>query len=67
MRSFPGTGGKWQISNGGGLYPLWSRDGRELLFLNLDQRVMAVGYSVKIIYVPEVAVLPREAIDKTTS
>ena len=29
------------------MWPLWSRDGRELLFEALDQRVMAVGYSAK--------------------
>ena len=47
VRPFPGPGGRWQISKGGGLFPLWSRDGRELLFESLDQRVMTVGYSAK--------------------
>jgi Tol biopolymer transport system component/predicted Ser/Thr protein kinase len=47
VRPFPGPGGKWQISTGGGLFPLWSRDGRELLFQTLDRRVMAVGYNAK--------------------
>jgi serine/threonine-protein kinase len=47
VRPFPGPGGKWQISKGGGSSPLWSRDGRELLFETLDGRVMAAGYSVK--------------------
>jgi hypothetical protein len=47
VRPFPGPGGKWQISKGGGSTPLWSRDGRELLFQTLDQRVMAVGYNIK--------------------
>jgi len=47
VRPFPGPGGKWQISTGGGSHPLWSRDGRELLFRALDQRVMAVGYNTK--------------------
>ena len=47
VRPFPGPGGRWQISKGGGFVPLWSRDGRELLFETLDQRVMAVGYSAK--------------------
>ena len=47
VRPFPGPGGKWQISTGGGLWPLWSRDGRELLVQNLDGRVMATSYSVK--------------------
>jgi eukaryotic-like serine/threonine-protein kinase len=47
VRPFPGPGGRSQISKGGGFVPLWSRDGRELLFETLDQRVMAVGYSAK--------------------
>ena len=47
VRPFPGPGGKWQISKSGGLWPLWSRDGRELLFETLDGRVMAVSYSVQ--------------------
>ena len=47
VRPFPGPGGRWQISTGGGLFPLWSRSGRELLFQTLDNRVMAVGYTGK--------------------
>ncbi len=33
---FPGPGPRRQISNGGGLEPLWSRDGRELFFQSGD-------------------------------
>ena len=33
VRPFPGPGGKWQISTGGGDYPIWSRDGHNLFFL----------------------------------
>ncbi len=47
VRPFPGPGGRWQISTGGGLYPVWSRDGRELLFSTFEQVVMAVGYTAK--------------------
>ena len=47
VRSFPGPGGRWQVSTGGGLFPLWSRDGRELLFETPDQRVMATSYTAK--------------------
>jgi len=32
VRPFPGPGGKWQISTGGGRFPVWSRAGHELLF-----------------------------------
>ena len=40
-------GGRWQVSTGGGRWPVWSRDGRELLFLTLDSRVIAAGYTAK--------------------
>src|SRR5579864_332554 len=45
VRPFPGPGGRWQISTGGALFPVWSRDGRELLFRTPDQRVMAANYT----------------------
>jgi Tol biopolymer transport system component len=47
VRPFPGPGGRWQISSGGGSFPVWSRDGRELLFKGTDQRVMAVSYTAR--------------------
>jgi serine/threonine-protein kinase len=45
VRPFPGPGGRWQVSTGGGRFPLWSRDGRELLFETPDNRVMTAGYT----------------------
>jgi serine/threonine-protein kinase len=42
-----GTGGRWQVSTGGGRIPLWSRNGRELLFVAPDRRVMAAGYTAQ--------------------
>jgi len=47
VRPFPPGGGRWQISTGGGMFPVWSRDGHELLFETLDRRVMAVSYDAK--------------------
>jgi serine/threonine-protein kinase len=44
---FPGPGGKWQISSAGGRMPVWSRNGRELFFQNLDNRIMAADYEPK--------------------
>ena len=32
VRPFPGPGGKWQVSSGGGNYPKWSRNGKELFY-----------------------------------
>ncbi len=44
----PGSpGGRWQISSGGGLHPVWSRDGRELFFATPDFQLMVSDYSVK--------------------
>jgi serine/threonine-protein kinase len=32
VRPFPGPGGKWLISQGGGLEPLWGRNGKQLFY-----------------------------------
>jgi serine/threonine protein kinase len=40
--SFPQPGGKWQISTDGGRSPVWRRDGRELYYYSLDNKIMAV-------------------------
>jgi Tol biopolymer transport system component/tRNA A-37 threonylcarbamoyl transferase component Bud32 len=46
VRPFPGPGGKWQISNGGGVRPEWSRNGRELFYSTVgDTQVMVASYS----------------------
>jgi serine/threonine-protein kinase len=47
VRAVPDNGGKWQISNTGGVDPVWSRSGRELFFLTEDTQVMVAGYTVK--------------------
>jgi hypothetical protein len=42
LRPFPNTdGGKKQVSSGGGVAPLWSRDGKELFYLSGDNNMMA--------------------------
>jgi Tol biopolymer transport system component len=47
VRPFPpGPGGKWPISDGGGLYAFWSRNGHELFYETEDGRIMVVEYSV---------------------
>jgi Tol biopolymer transport system component len=46
VRPFPVTAGsKWQVSNGGGLYPLWSRARPELFYLTIDQHIMVASYT----------------------
>jgi serine/threonine-protein kinase len=44
VRRFPGPGGKWQVSTGGGLTPIWSKKGREL-FYGSGQGMMVASYS----------------------
>ena len=45
VRAFPGPGGKWQVSSNGGGFPTWRRDGKELFYLTLDNKIAAVPIS----------------------
>jgi Tol biopolymer transport system component/predicted Ser/Thr protein kinase len=51
VRPFPGPGGKWQVSNGGGQRiggwgPEWSGNGKDLLFfVPASRQIMAVSYT----------------------
>ena len=38
---FPGPGGKWQVSSEGGCGPRWRRDGKEIFYMSLDNKLMA--------------------------
>jgi Tol biopolymer transport system component len=42
VQPFPASGGKWQVSTGGGSQPRWRRDGKELFYVSADKRLMAV-------------------------
>ena len=42
VQSFPVSGGKYQISSGGGTRPIWAPDGKELYFIKND-KMMAVS------------------------
>ncbi len=42
VQSFPVSGKKWRISADGGAQPRWRRDGKELFYLSLDRKVVAV-------------------------
>jgi Tol biopolymer transport system component/predicted Ser/Thr protein kinase len=41
VQAFPEPRGKFQISTGGGRYPAWSPDGRELYYVSPDDKLMA--------------------------
>jgi serine/threonine protein kinase/WD40 repeat protein len=47
VRAFPDKGGKWQVSNNGGMYPVWSRNERQLFFRTDDNQIMVADYTVK--------------------
>ncbi|MGA2747054.1 MAG: protein kinase, partial [Candidatus Sulfotelmatobacter sp.] len=50
VRPFPGPGGKWKISTGGGKFPVWSRAAHELMFLGGvggDDRIMVADYTIQ--------------------
>jgi serine/threonine protein kinase/Tol biopolymer transport system component len=45
VRPFPGPGGKWEISTAGGGYPKWARNGKELFYQTMDNKIMVVTYT----------------------
>jgi len=47
VRAYPNNGGKWQISNGGGMYSAWSRNGHELFYRTVDNQIMLASYTAK--------------------
>jgi dipeptidyl aminopeptidase/acylaminoacyl peptidase len=46
VQPFPGPGGKWQISTGGGTEPAWNPAGREL-FYRVGNRIMAAAITLQ--------------------
>ena len=64
VRAYPDLEGRWQISNGGGARPVWSRDGRELFFLDRRSPPALMGVAVDtsgptLVYGPPSVVLER--------
>ena len=47
VRAFPDNGTKVQVSNGGGILPVWSRNGYELFYRTEDQRIMVASYKLQ--------------------
>jgi eukaryotic-like serine/threonine-protein kinase len=46
VQAFPGPGGKWQVSSGGGEFPMWARNGRELFYYS-GNRFMSVAVTTQ--------------------
>jgi len=42
VQAYPVPGGKWQVSSAGGYLPRFRGDGKELFYLSLDNKIMAV-------------------------
>jgi Tol biopolymer transport system component len=42
VQTFPNPGGKSQVSTNGGTRPVWSRDGKELFFIDSARKMMVV-------------------------
>jgi len=63
VQTFPASGGKWQISNGGGTQPGWRADGKELFFLAPDNTLMAVPVSIGATFEPGI---PKALFKRTT-
>jgi len=47
VTAFPGPGGKWQISSGGGAAPSWSADGKKLYYQNGDKLMVSAIQNVE--------------------
>jgi hypothetical protein len=48
VQSFPDPAlNRYQISASGGVNPVWSRDGRELFYIDGDRRMVAVSVSTQ--------------------
>ena len=44
VQPFPGPGARIQISNGDDAQPRWSRDGKQIFYLQPDRKLMAVNF-----------------------
>jgi serine/threonine-protein kinase len=45
VRPYPISVGMWQISTGGGVYPIWSRTRSELFYITPNQQIMVASYT----------------------
>jgi hypothetical protein len=41
VTAFPNAGGKWQVSNGGGNFPSWATDGKQIYY-SIGDKLMSV-------------------------
>jgi hypothetical protein len=48
VQTVPTSGNKWKISNGGGFWPRWRRDGKELFYTRGENELMAVDIKAAV-------------------
>jgi eukaryotic-like serine/threonine-protein kinase len=66
VQTLPASGGKWQISNGGGREPQWRADGKELFYNGLADEIFATPVGLSPKFEPGVPkLLFRRALDTT--
>jgi eukaryotic-like serine/threonine-protein kinase len=41
---------RWVVSSGGGTQPVWRRNGREIFYVSLDSKMMAVGVELQPVF-----------------
>jgi hypothetical protein len=42
VQPYPSGGAKWQVSRGGGMQPVWRKEGRDLFYVSPERNLMAV-------------------------
>jgi hypothetical protein len=47
VQTFPPSGSKWQISQGGGAHARWRPEGKELYFIAPEEKLMAVDVKIE--------------------
>ena len=47
IQAFPEPRGNWPVSTGGGRFPVWGQDGREIFYLAPDNKLMAVSLKLR--------------------
>ena len=52
VRSFPDLKGKWQVSVGGGLSPVWAPDGKQIYYVSTVGIMMAVPVKTVPVFAP---------------
>ena len=55
LEPFPPTGARWRLSQGGGIWPVWSRNGKEIVFRPTTAESRGTLKSVDVVADPEVS------------